>query len=350
MATIQKRVSPETGKVSYRVMIRLRGHPIQSATFELKTSAKKWAQATEAAIREGRYFKTAESRRHTLSELIWKYIEKVLPLKKSCRDQFRHLRWWDNEIGAYVLADLTPGLIIESRDKSLSENRTRSTANRYMSSLSHVLTIAVKEWGWLETNPMRKISKLPEPRGRTRFLTDMERTRLLEACKDSSNSLLYPAVVLAISTGARRGEIMSLTWDQVDFEREVIILHETKNNQRRVLPLKGHALQVLQEHNKTQNNDYRLVFPGERNPNLPCDLNRQFKNALRKADIDDFRWHDLRHSTASYLAMNGTSLAAIAEILGHKTLSMVKRYAHLSEPYTANEIESMNRKIFGSSS
>ncbi len=96
-------------------------------------------------------------------------------------------------------------------------------------------------------------------------------------------------------------------------------------------------------------NDIELLFPGHKDINKPIDLRTQFETVLKQADIDNFRWHDLRHTTASYLAMNGSSLASIAEILGHKTLSMVKRYAHLSEAHTANEVESMNYKIFGES-
>jgi len=349
MATIQERTAND-GKVTYRVFIRLKGYPMQTATFRRKTDARRWVQVTEAAIREGRHFKVAEAKRHTLAELIDRYVDNVLPSKKSQRDQLRHLLWWRKEIGSFILANVAPALIVECRDKLLTGNRTPSTVNRYLTSLSHPFTIAFKEWGWVNDNPLWKVSKLKEPRGRVRFLSDEERIRLLNTCRKHPNPALYTAVVLALSTGARRGEIMNLKWNQVNFERQLITLHDTKNNERRLLPLKSHALEVMQEHYRNRCVENDLVFPGRKDSHRHLDLRTQFETVLKQACIEDFRWHDLRHTCASYLAMNNASLASIAEVLGHKTLSMVKRYAHLSEAHTSSVVESMNRKIFNSSS
>lgn len=123
-------------------------------------------------------------------------------------------------------------------------------------------------------------------------------------------------------------------------------MYETKNGERRVVPLAGPALALLREHAKVRRIDTDLLFPGHRG-NAPIDLRTPWETALKQASIEDFRWHDLRHSTVSYLAMNGASLAEIAEVLGHKTLAMVKRYAHLSEVHTARVVEQMNARIFG---
>jgi integrase len=124
-------------------------------------------------------------------------------------------------------------------------------------------------------------------------------------------------------------------------------LHETKNGERRRVPLAGHALDLLREHAKIRRLDTDLLFPGNSNAHKPIDLRKPFENALKAAEITDFRWHDLRHCTASYLAMNGASLAEIAEVLGHKTLQMVKRYSHLSDGHVSNVVARMNEKIFG---
>ncbi len=131
----------------------------------------------------------------------------------------------------------------------------------------------------------------------------------------------------------------------MDFARNVIILHETKNGERRILPLTGHALELIQQHSKLRHVKCDLVFPSN-NLKKPVDLRTPFENALKRAEIADFRWHDLRHSCASYLAMSGASLAEIAEILGHKTLQMVKRYAHLSDAHTSKVVARMNERIF----
>ncbi|MBF8274061.1 MAG: integrase family protein [Magnetococcales bacterium] len=353
MATIQERISQD-GTTSYRVQVRLKGHPMQTATFARKTDAKKWASQTESAIREGRHFHTTEAKRHTLGELIDRYFSDVMPSKpKSAQDQTRQLDWWKSELGNNSLADCTPSLLAEYRDRLAKGEpqgtpRSPGTVNRYLAALSHAFTIAVKEWEWLEANPLSKVRKPQEPRGRVRFLSDDERERLLAACRESLNPFLYPVVVLALACGMREGEILGLTWDAVDLEQGRIILHETKNGERRLVPLTGHALAVLKEFSKVRRLDTPLLFPSKGNRSgAPMIMRSPWVAALKKSEISDFHFHDLRHSCASYLAMNGASMTEIAEVLGHKTLQMVKRYSHLSEAHTADVVARMNAKIFG---
>ena len=140
-------------------------------------------------------------------------------------------------------------------------------------------------------------------------------------------------------------EILSLAWKDVDFGRSVIVIHETKNNEPRAIPLTGRAFGLMKNLSRVRRLDSHLVFPGQ-NPRRPIDIRAAWDTAVKKADIQDFRFHDLRHCAASYLAMNGASLAEIADVLGHKTLQMVKRYAHLSEQHTAGVVARMNEKIF----
>ncbi len=361
MASIQKRTNKDNS-TSYRVEVRLKGFPPQRATFKRLTDAKRWASATESAIRERRYFKTAEASKHTFSNLTERYVSDVLPLKplKAAKLQKSQLHWWEARLGHYSLADITPTLIAEYRDELLrgrlknKKLRSPATVNRYLAALSHAFSIAVNEWGWLDSSPTLKVSKPKEPRGRIRFLSEEsminevgERTRLLTACKDSHNLYLYTVVVLALSTGMRRGEIMNLRWRDIDLGNGRIRLLKTKNGEVRVVPLAGLARQLIESHSKIRPIDTDLLFPSKINRDKPQELDSAWHEALGKAQIRDFRFHDLRHSTASYLAMNGASLAEISEVLGHKTLQMVKRYAHLSEGHTASVVASMNEKIFG---
>jgi len=347
MASITERI--KDGKAVYNVRIRIKGYPLQSATFSRLTDAKRWEQQTEASIREGRYFKTAEAKKHTLAELVDRYLKEEDPTY-AYPNQLLH---WKSVIGQHNLSDITPALIVEHRNKLASgityrnTKRSPSTVNRYLAALSSAFTTAVKEWHWLGDNPLRKVKKYKEPRGRVRFLSDEERVELLDACKESENKDLYIAVVLALSTGARRMEILSLQWKDVSFEREMITIMETKNGEIRSIPLQGHALELVIKRNKIRRLDTDLIFPGKVHPNKPIDLRAPFERALKHANIEDFHWHDLRHSAASYLAMGGASLAEIAEVLGHKTLSMVKRYSHLSEAHTSKVVARMNQKIFG---
>lgn len=361
MATIQTRQTAD-GKNTYRVMVRLKGHPPQTATFTRLTDARRWAQQTESAIREGRHFHTTEAKKRTLADLIDRYVAEVLPRKRPATQEAQHYQyaWWRSEVGHLALADVTPPLLAEYRDRLAAKTNIRGTTNsaayvnRHLAALSHAFTIAVKEWQWCEENPLLKVTKPKEPRGRVRFLSDDEpdgtpgeRTRLLAACKASRSPDLYPAVILALSTGARAQEILGLRWPQIDLPRKVAVLEETKNGERRVLPLSGLALELLRARGRVRRLGVELVFPGRMHPDKPLDLRAPFETALKVAGIENFRWHDLRHSAASYLAMNGATLAEIASVLGHKTLAMVGRYSHLSEAHTADVVERMNTKIFG---
>lgn len=196
----------------------------------------------------------------------------------------------------------------------------------------------------MNSNPLLKVTKPKEPRGRVRWLSDDERGRLVAACQKSESSDLYCAMIVALSTGGRRNEI-GVRWPDVDFTRRSITLFETKNDEIRSLPLVGHAFDLMLARSKVRRIDTDMVFPSYK-AGQPIDLRKSFETALKRAGVKNFRWHDLRHTTASYLAMNGASLAEIAEVLGHKTLAMVKRYAHLSQAHTNRVVKSMNTKIF----
>jgi integrase len=341
------------GKLHYYAQVRIKGFPPQNAAFTRKTDMDRWIQQTESAIREGRHFKTVEAKKHTVGEMIDRYIRDVLPTKKkSEKKQTAQLTWWKEQIGCYLLSDITPAMIAEKRDLLLKgvtvrgKLRSTSTTVRYMAALSHAFTVAMKEFGWIDDSPIRKVSKPREPRGRVRFLSDDERASLLQACKESGNQYLYTIVVIALSCGLRQMEILTLNWNAVDLDRGRIILHETKNGEIRQVPLTGHALELLRKYDKVRRLDTQLLFPG-RFPNKPIDIRSAWDNAVKQSGITNFKFHDLRHSAASALAMAGATLTELSEILGHKTLAMVKRYSHLSDSHTVGIVTRMNEKLFG---
>jgi len=373
MARIQKNVSQsekeknkKNPKVTFTATIRLKGYPTVAKTFRNKSLAEEWAQKTEAAIKDGIYFKTQEAGKRTLAELINRYIENELPQRNSDHDNFkRQLNWWKDRIGAYFLSGITPALLAEYRDKLKAEpsvrefkngtriekERTDATVNRYMAALSVVFSVAVSEYCWLHENPMLKVRKKTEARGRTRFLTDEERKTLLESCKKIHEKYLYKVVVLALSTGARYGEIINLKWAEVDFKNKLIYLLDTKNGESRSVPISGQAYDLLKElHNEKLNkkvvkisSDY--VF-ARSDGKKPMELRNLWYDALEDSGIENLRLHDLRHTAASYLAKNGATLIQLKHILGHKTLAMCARYAHLTEQHTAEILEKMNEQQF----
>jgi len=350
MAAIEKRTASD-GSVSYRAKVRLRGHPVESATFASLSKAKQWAAQTEAAIREGRYFQTAEAKRHTLAETIERYTRESMGHIRTRADRLHHLQWWKQELGHLSLADVTPAVIKQAMERLASEPsarplaggkprmRSAATLNHYRQALASVLAIAWREWEWMDASPMPKVKKKPEPRGRVRYLADDERVRLLDACKESPNADLYLAVLLSLTTGGRQAETMGATWKQIDLSRATLTLEQTKNGSRRTLHLTAPVLELLKERAKVRRIDSDLLFPSRVNPQKPVDLRQPWEKALQTAGIEDFHWHDLRHTFASMAAMNGATLPELAALLGHKTLAMVQRYAHLSPAHTAKIAE-----------
>ena len=358
MAWIQKREKKD-GKITYTALIRIKGYPTMSATFSRLTDAKIWANEKEAEMKRGKHIKDAEAKKHTLAELIDRYIEFELPKRKSDHKKYKmQLLWWKDKLGKYLLSEITPSLISKTKDILAQEPspkatkiclmRSGATVNRYMASLSVVFTKAFKEWEWIEENPVLKVSKNKETRGRTRFLESKEQKALLIACKNCSE-FLYLIVVLALSTGARYGELINLKWDNLKFDLQThevtLYFMDTKNGEDRSVTVNALAYKLLKEHSKVRHINSKYIF-ARADGIKPVELRKQWQKALKIAGINDFRFHDLRHTTASNLAMNGAGLRDIAEILGHKTLQMVQRYSHLTKKYSTRILRELNEKQF----
>ncbi|MBK1670016.1 integrase [Rhodovibrio sodomensis] len=349
MASIQK-LKDGDGRNRYKVQVRRKGVRTQTARFDRKRDAEGWAAQQEAAIQENRHFRSAEAKRRTVADLIDRYEKSVLPQKRSQEHQRRQLERWREELGHIVLAELTPGAVAEARDNIAADTvrgdrkRSPGSVNRYLAALGHALKVGAEEWGWLEHSPMSSVRKLKEPKGRVRYLNETERVRLLNACKESREPLLYPIVLIAMLTGMRKGELLSLTWDQVDLERSRVILHDTKNDERRPVSLPRPAREQLEPLQADATSDAVYVFPNA-DGTKPIDIRAAWEAARELAGLQDFRFHDLRHTTASYLAMNNASVAEIAAVLGHKSLQMTQRYAHLSEQHAADVVERMSQEV-----
>lgn len=352
MASIQKRVSTD-GKVSYRAQVRRKGAVPLTATFDRKTDAKIWAEDREAEIRQKKHFPYAEAKKHTVADAIDRYMNEVLPRKpKSADQQSPQLQRWKAELGYVSLADLRPQIISEARERigrdEVSKDKVRSagSTNRYLAALSHVLTVAMKEWQWIDNNPAFALSKYKEPPGRTRFLNDKERIRLLEACRASGNKYLFTIVTLAIATGMRKNEILKLKWEDVDLMRGIALIYETKNSEPRKVALTGVVLALVKKLEKDVDEEAVYLFPNA-DDDGPVDIRSAWEVARKNAKLKDFRFHDLRHTAASYLAMNGATLPVLADVLGHKSYEMVRRYAHLADSHVTAEVKKMNKKVFG---
>lgn len=341
MANIQERIGKD-GKKSFRVLIRRKGQPLQTMTFANKTLAKQWVTKVEAEIQQGKVFKTSPSKQKTVAEMIDRYVEVVLPTKgaSSQINQKLHLAWWKEEVGAVRLADLTRALIVEKRDALATRTFQRhskikkyspATVDRYLDALSSALTTAVYDWQWLEVHPMRGHQiKFNKDNARTRCLTNEEQVALWNACRSGFNPIIHDIVLLAITTGMRKAEVRNLQWGHVQLDKGWLYADMTKNGEKRHIPLGVEALAMLKHRHEVHDRKNPWVFPSAKKEQ-PFDFDTLFDKVVAKAGIEDFHFHDLRHTAASYLAMGGASLLELQKILGHKSLDMVLRYAHLSK-------------------
>lgn len=346
----------------------MNGFPTRTASFPTRRMAERWAKTIEADMIEGRHFRSVEARRRTLGEAIDRYLEEELPKKRNGSTSRSNLPWWKKQLGHLKLADVTPAILVEHRGKLARETFTRAkpesarttvkkgdlpnrrfrsaaTVNRYLAALSHVFTVARKEWHWVSHNPFDGVGKLHESRGRVRFLSDEERTALLrETVKDP---VLHTFVVLALSTAARAGELRNLTWQDVDLKDGRLLFRITKNATPRMAWLHAEAKRLLAEHGTVRRlgNNWVFVSPTGRRYRYE----KVFRAACEAAGIEGFRFHDLRHSAATYLAREGASEQQLKAIGGWKS-GVVSRYVHLAATETRDIVQKMNEKILGNRS
>lgn len=347
MATIRRRKQKD-GTTRFQAVVKRAGFPIARGTFGKEREARDWALKTENDMREGRYNLTSEADRHTVRETIARYLDDVLPKKSTRRryldQQRQQLGWWLAEIGHYTLGNLSKSVLAGKRDE-LAKKYKAGTVNRYLAALSHVFTIACDEWEWLPANPLGKVRKEKEGNSRLFYLTLPELDRVLEQAAKCWRRPLVTIITLAIATGARKSEVLGMKWADVDLERGMILLEEQKNNERGTLYLADYAKAELQRYMAAHPRRSKFVFPSI-DGKQPMRIDREMRRAFDAAGLKHFRFHDTRHTAGSWLAMSGASASEIAEVLRHKSLNMVKRYAHLSKTHTANVVSTMNDRVF----
>jgi len=219
-----------------------------------------------------------------------------------------------------------------------------ATVIKDLNLLSHIFSTAIREWGVEVTNPVSIIRKPKTPPGRLRFLTEGEINKLLEESKKSHRLNLFHYILIQLHTGMRPSEGASLTWGQVDLDGRVLDLQQTKTDPRRV-PLTIPAIEMVSDLIPKENfscSDY-VFLP--KNPKMTYRLRpnqffrESFEAAVERAGIENFHMHDLRHTAASYMIMNGIDLRTVSDILGHKTISMTMRYTHLLDAHKLKAID-----------
>jgi len=343
VATIDRRKTRD-GQDRWRVRIRRRGIT-ETASFASRSEADEWAGEVERAIERGLWSEGGQSGGFTLGWILDRYLVSRQPN----RDTRRQLEWWRRHLGAEASASISRRRILGLRRTLTSERtlsgrgRSPATVNRYVAALSGLFSWALKS-DYLAVHPMKGIEPLAEGSTRLRFLNDDERESLVRACRESGGLRLQTLVVLALSTGARRGELLRLRWSDLDIASRQVVIQGTGRLRTRTLPLPGPAFELLGQLSRVRRIDRSDVFA---EPDGRVRFPRAaWRTALTSAAIEDFRFHDLRHSAASYLAQSGASLAEIAEILGNRTLQGVRRYSHLTVDQAHSALGRMHDDLF----
>ena len=336
----------KNGTISYRVRVRVKGQPLQTASFPDIKSARKWATMVEGQAIAGKHFPQKKPQ-HSLSELIDKYLTTVMPKKteETQKTNMAALSYWRDRLGSKLLADITRADVIQYRDEL--EGRAPATVCKYLSLLSGVLNLGVKELGWIDQNVVSTISRPSLPPGRTRFLSDDERHRLLEECKKSKNAFLFPLVALALYTCLRRSSLLSLKKQDISLKDRVIYISKLKNKSVLVLPIVGQAMEIIQWL-LSQNTHDDYLFPGQGKGKSGWNhYDTAFEHALKRANISNFPYHCLRHSGASYMVQAGVPLYVVGAILNHKTIAMTARYSHLATENLKGALEVLAQRLAG---
>ena len=343
LEALKKRLPPgidiritSNNTIKFRARFRRTGNPDLIQTFTDLQAAKKWLNEQQRNLDLGIYLPNALASKKTFVEAIARYYKEELPKKgNDARNRKQHLDWWNQHLGASSLALIRPSLIkaaisiLETEESAKKTKRAPGTVIRYIASLSHLLSVAWKEWEWIPENPVCKITKPSLSNARRRYLSREELARLLEEVKKSKCPVLLLIVVIALSTGMRAGKIKNLKWEDVDFAESIIRLRTTKNGEPLNIPLMGYTHSLLSEHQKRCRHPTKetLVFPAPNNPSRPYDIRSAWEAALKRANICDFHFHDLRHTNATTLRKQGKDLYEIGSLLGQTLLdSMSAKY------------------------
>ena len=364
----------QTDSGTWQAVVRRKGFKPVKKSFARKTDATKWAAQIEGAIDRGEYSPERPTVRITFKELVEKFStapDGLLSMSKTTQEVMPYnLVQWVKHLGHLRLLDIDAETIEIAMEKVATRRRistagndlgqiSPSTLKRDVSALGGIFKWAANK-RIIDETPMRKVVKPEIHDARERYLTDEELHRLLDACDQSESAELGLAVRLALFTGMRQADVMGLQWGRVNLgdlptphiddtgrmftipPRHCLVT-VTKNGHPHLAPLEGMAFDALKawssKHRTFDGN--RLVFPGRHNSYQPLDLRTPWKTALRRAGVEGFRWHDLRHSFASMMLKTGVSHIELAKLTGHRDLKSLMRYVHIAPEHSSGLVAKM---------
>jgi integrase len=318
----------------------------------MKSAALRVYQQRKTEIRQGKFEPEDIKRKHhnaPVKEIIEDYLRAYESSgRRAVRDtRFRAGYWsqiWPTRSARSILPnDIEQARLELASSRFMSNNREKptngrspATVNRYLAALKAAFSLAVRN-GKVEQNPVKLVRLTKENNKRVRFLAEEEEARLLAVVPRK----YHPLILLALHTGMRRGETLNLLWEDLDFKRKRITIRQTKAGEARHIPMNDVVRQTLQSLARMLHNPF--VFPGEKGSLRKGIENTEWKRYLQEAGIENFRWHDLRHTFATRLVMKGVSLYVVSKLLGHHSLVMTERYAHLAPDFLQNAVDLLSQ-------
>jgi integrase len=330
MATLRKR----NGK--WQVQVRRQGHDPVSKSFINRKDAEAWARDVERRFDQGEALPARQVDSRTLGDLLAVYRETQTPLKKSAStERYRINKILRNPIANVVATKLTPEQVAQYRDERLAEV-SGETTRQDLVLLRQVFDVARREWGLrITVNPVDDVRKPPPANARTRRVHLSDLRAIATALRTFRNPLLRQVILFALATGMRRGEILRIEWQHIDWKQSVLTIPVTKNGHPRTIPLTRRALRILADLSATTSETEVMVFPISANA-----VRLSWQRLKAKAELDDLRFHDMRHEAVSRFFEAGLSLPEVALISGHRDPKMLMRYTHLDASKIASKLNS----------
>jgi len=334
---------------SYQVEIRRKDSPKVSKCFKSLSDAKAWARQVEADMDRGNspIARVRGSITPTLAQALDRYLEEVVVHKKSARQESSIIRQWQR--GRYAnkpLASITALDLAGYRDGALATGQAPATVVRYLAVLSHVFTVATKEWGFHLDNPVLKIKKPRVSNARARRPMSQELVAVLAHIKSQEIRVF---IQLAAETAMRRSELYGLSWERVDLQSQLVHLADTKNGDSRTVVISSRAVKLFQS---LPSSDTGAVFAFTHKDTPTKAFIRAVKAArllheqecrwrgeeTKPGYLQDLRLHDMRHEATSSLFEKGLAAIEVASITGHKSLAMLSRYTHLANSHLIGKL------------
>lgn len=284
--------------------------------------------------KEGRDFPLRQRRAVSFREIVRDFLEYSRANKRSAKDDVKRMNYWLGAFGDKAVESVTPQ-DIERHKEALAQEYALATVNRYLAALKTSYSLAVRN-GKVERNPVKAVKLFKENNARVRYLTEQEEAKLMAALPPYFRPLAY----LALHTGLRRGELLALRWEDVDFRTGTLTVRRSKHGEARHVPLNRVACETLLALKRERKVLAPYVFTTEAGRYLH-NFERSFIRAVKMAGLENFHFHDLRHTFASRLAMRGVPLRTVQELMGHKTVAMTLRYSHLSPAHLRDAVEGL---------